>query len=127
MNNYRRGHNLSAADIIASQRPGAVIHYQSLQMHQMSVTQPNGMRHATWSAAWNWFSTSVLDLPPLARAPLDMRGLNLHDVQSQLMFDARVQVDAHLPWAHGSSQPPPALMPPGSRPGLFRRLLGGGR
>jgi hypothetical protein len=97
-----------------------------MHVHSMAVTQPSGMRYAAWSAAWNWFSTSTADLPPLAHVPLDLRGIGLQDVHGHVMFDPRVHTTAHLPWAAGSTQPPPALMPP-RQGGFFRRMLGGGR
>jgi hypothetical protein len=111
------------------QRPPAqIVQQEAFQFSRIALINPDGSAYIQWQAGWQWRSTDARFLPPSA-------GIN-----PMLPVEQLTPQGMSIPWVAGSWMQPiqpgqqakqwlqwrqnPALPEP--RPGLLRRLLGGG-
>lgn len=111
------------------QRPPAqIIQQEAFQFSRVALVNPDGSYYMQWQAGWQWRTTDARFLPPAA------------NINPMLPVEQLTPRGLSIPWVAGSWMQPvapgqpakqwltwrknPALPEP--RPGLLRRLLGGG-
>lgn len=109
--------------------PAQIIQQEAFQFSRVALVNPDGSYYMQWQAGWQWRSSDARFLPPSADMnsllpveQLTPQGLATPHVSGSWMQPVAPGQPAQqwLAWRQNPALPEP-------RPGLFRRLLGGGR